>query len=32
MGWTEQEYKSQRWDFIMGLMKEFKEQNKQINK
>jgi len=32
MGWTEQEYKSQRWDFIIELTKEFKDQNKRINK
>lgn len=29
MGWTEQEYNCQRWNFIQDLILEFKKQSKE---
>jgi hypothetical protein len=28
MGWTEQEYNYQKWDFVQNLILEFKKQSK----
>lgn len=32
MGWTEQEYLGQRWDFIIGIVSRLKKQTDEIKK